>query len=76
MAVTSANRSGEASSTSASMVLAGLGGRVDLVIDGGETPGGQPSTVVDCSNPKFPILRPGPITEKAIRSALERAEEN
>lgn len=70
LAVTSANRSGEASSISADMVLEALGGRIDLVIDGGKTPGGQPSTVLDCSNPDFPLLRQGPISDRAIRSML------
>jgi L-threonylcarbamoyladenylate synthase len=69
MAVTSANRSGDASPTSASQVLAGLGGRIDLLIDGGTTPGDQPSTVVDCTGEYPRILRAGPIGHDAILDA-------
>ena len=39
--------------------------------DGGETPGGKPSTVVDLTQPDFPILRPGPVSYEAIHRALE-----
>src|SRR5262245_30556011 len=45
MAVTSANISGQSSPSTAEEVLAQLNGRIDLVIDGGKTPGGIPSTV-------------------------------
>jgi L-threonylcarbamoyladenylate synthase len=70
MAVTSANRSGGPNCRSAAEVLADLSGRIDLLLDGGETPGGEPSTVVDCSQPDFRILRPGPISEREIRALL------
>jgi L-threonylcarbamoyladenylate synthase len=62
LAVTSANLSGQPSATTAGEVLAYLRGRIDLVLDGGPTPGGIPSTVVDCSGPELAILRQGPIT--------------
>ena len=62
MAVTSANISGQASPSTAQEVLAQLNGRIDLVIDGGTTPGGVPSTLVDCSSNEIKILRAGPIT--------------
>src|SRR5215212_5986605 len=61
MAVTSANISGQASPTSAGQVLAQLGGRIAMIIDGGETPGGIPSTLVDCTGDEIQILREGPI---------------
>ena len=62
MAVTSANISGQASPATAQEVLAQLNGRIDLIIDGGRTPGGVPSTLVDCSSDGIKILRAGPIT--------------
>ena len=62
MAVTSANLSGQASPSTAQEVLAQLNGRIDLILDGGTTPGGVPSTLVDCSSNEIKILRPGPIT--------------
>jgi L-threonylcarbamoyladenylate synthase len=61
LAVTSANLSGGANTTTAEEVMAQLGGRIALVIDGGKTPGGQPSTVVDCTGEKPVVLREGPI---------------
>ena len=62
LAVTSANLSGQPSATTAGEVLAYLRGRIDLLLDGGPTPGGVSSTVVDCSGPDLAILRQGPIT--------------
>ena len=62
MAVTSANISGQASPSTAQEVLAQLNGRIDLIIDGGTTPGGVPSTLVDCSSDEIKVLRAGPIT--------------
>ena len=71
MAVTSANISGQPSPSTAQEVFAQLNGRIELIIDGGTTPGGVPSTVVDCSQEEIRILREGPITEKELLSALE-----
>jgi len=62
MAVTSANLSGHASPSTAQEVLDQLSGRIDLIIDGGTTPGGVPSTLVDCSSGEIKVLRAGPIT--------------
>jgi L-threonylcarbamoyladenylate synthase len=70
LAVTSANRSGQANTTTAQEVLEQLGGRIPLILDGGRTPGGKPSTVVDCTAPDPIILRQGPITAEQIRAAL------
>src|SRR5207247_4485505 len=44
----SANRSGHISPTTAAHVLADLGTRVDLIVDGGATPVGVESTIVAC----------------------------
>jgi L-threonylcarbamoyladenylate synthase len=70
MAVTSANLSGQASPTDAEEVMRQLGGRIPLVIDGGVTPGGIPSTLVDCLGADPIILREGPLTKAQILSAL------
>ncbi len=70
LAVTSANRSGEPSPCTAEDVFTALEGRVELILDGGETPGGEPSTVVDCTRAVPRILRPGPISEEEILSVL------
>ena len=62
MAVTSANLSGQPSPSTAQEVFAQLNGRIALILDGGKTPGGVPSTVVDCTGAKPVISREGPIT--------------
>lgn len=43
----SANRSGEAAPTTAEEVLAAFAGEIEVLIDGGPTAGGLPSTVLD-----------------------------
>lgn len=70
MAVTSANISGQASPTDAQEVLRQLNGRIPLVIDGGPTPGGIPSTLVDCLGGEPVLLREGPLTKAQILSVL------
>jgi len=70
LAVTSANLSGHRSPVNAEEVRSQLNGRIPLIIDGGITPGGTPSTVVDFSSPEINILREGPITLGNLLSAL------
>ncbi|MBE9480029.1 MAG: threonylcarbamoyl-AMP synthase [Chloroflexi bacterium] len=70
LAVTSANRSGDPEACTAEEIETNMGAQVDLIVDGGRTPGGQPSTVVDCTQDPPRILRVGPITEEEIRSVL------
>ena len=70
MAVTSANISGQANPTTAEEVFTQLNGRIGLIIDGGKTPGGVPSTLVDCSGENIRILREGPIAEEELLSVL------
>jgi len=70
LAVTSANPSGGAESLSADEVVSGLGGKIDLVLDGGETPGGRPSTVIDCTVMPPALIREGPISLDAILMIL------
>ena len=70
LAVTSANLSGGANAVTAQEVLEQLGGRIPLILDGGQTPGGSPSTVVDCTGAEPRILRQGPISLKEIYKVL------
>jgi L-threonylcarbamoyladenylate synthase len=71
LATTSANISGGSNTLTARQVLDQLDGKVDLVIDGGATPGAVPSTVVDCTKPELVILRQGTLTEMELRRALD-----
>jgi L-threonylcarbamoyladenylate synthase len=70
LAVTSANRSGGENTCTAQEVQAQLDGRIELILDGGQTPGGMPSTVVDCTGQQLVILRQGPITAADLQQAL------
>ena len=70
----SANRSGEGDARTAEEVMAQLDGRIALVLDGGPTSGGVPSTVVDCTTEHIKILREGAITTQQIEDALRQAE--
>jgi L-threonylcarbamoyladenylate synthase len=65
----SANRSGHVSPTTAEHVLADLGGRIDLIIDGGATTVGVESTIVACLGEPV-LLRPGGVPREAIEHAL------
>jgi L-threonylcarbamoyladenylate synthase len=70
LAATSANLSGRPSPVTAQEVVAQLGGRIPLVLDGGPCPGGVASTVVDLTGPAPILLRPGPLTLEEILAAL------
>lgn len=65
---TSANISGFASAKTAEEVLLQLEGQVDLVIDGGRTSGGKPSTLVDVTESPPRLVREGAIPFKEIES--------
>jgi L-threonylcarbamoyladenylate synthase len=70
LAVSSANISGKENTNTADEVMRQLNGRVHLILDGGRTSGGVPSTVVDCTSPSLNILRQGPISQQDIEAAL------
>lgn len=70
VAAPSANRSGQVSPTQAAHVVASLGDRVSLVVDGGACAVGLESTVVDLSGPVVAVLRPGGITREQVAEAL------
>jgi L-threonylcarbamoyladenylate synthase len=70
LAVTSANISGKQTTRTAKDVLSQLNHRIHLIIDGGQTPGGVPSTVVDCTSEKITILRPGPLTLPQLEKVI------
>lgn len=66
LATTSANISGLPSTTNVSEVLAQLRDLVDLIIDGGESPGDVASTVVDCRKNVIELLREGAISKQDL----------
>lgn len=70
MAVTSANLSGKPETRQAGVVLEQLNGLLPLVVDGGDSPGGVPSTVVDLTVEPPRILREGPLSAEMIARVL------
>jgi L-threonylcarbamoyladenylate synthase len=70
LATSSANLSGGPNPRNAQEVLAQLDGRIELVLDGGDAPGGVPSTVVDCTGDKIIILRQGAIAPEQLAKVL------
>ena len=69
---TSANRSSEPPLDAADDVQRALGADVDLILDGGRTPGGSASTLVDTrGTPR--LLRPGALPTEPVRAALAAA---
>lgn len=70
IAAPSANLSGRPSPTVAKYVIEDMNGRIDMIIDGGASEVGLESTIVDFSEGKPMILRPGFITQEMIADAL------
>jgi len=70
LAATSANLSGHPSPVTAQEVEAELGGRIELILDGGRCPGGVPSTVLDLTADPPAVLRAGAIGLEEIKAAL------
>lgn len=66
IAAPSANLSGRPSPTRAEHVIEDLGGRIDLVLDAGETGVGVESTFLDLSADPPVLYRPGGVTPSAI----------
>ncbi len=70
LAAPSANPSNSISPTNAAHVLQGLGARIPLIVDGGQSQVGIESTVLDATAIPPRVLRPGMIHADAIAAAL------
>lgn len=70
LASTSANRHGYPAPTTADGAEAELGGRIDLVVDGGPCRQGLASTVLDLSISPPAILRAGPVTREQLATVV------
>lgn len=66
----SANTSGRPSPTSAQHVEDDLGGKIDMIIDGGNVEIGVESTILDITVEPPMILRPGAITKEMIEEVI------
>jgi L-threonylcarbamoyladenylate synthase len=74
IAAPSANLSTHVSPTRAEHVLRGLDGQIDLLLDGGPTPGGLESTVLDVTTAPPRLLRPGLVLPHDIEKVIGRIE--
>jgi len=63
---TSANRSGQPSCLTAEEVMEAVGEDIDLILDGGRTPGGRGSTVLDVTLDPPVILRQGMVSHEEL----------
>ena len=70
IAAPSANTSGRPSCTSAQDVLEDVGGRIDMVIDGGSCTVGVESTVLDLTRVPPRLLRPGGLPVEDIERVI------
>lgn len=70
IAAPSANRSGRPSPTAADHVVEDLSGRIDIILDGGETGVGVESTVLDLTVDPPVLLRPGGVTLEQLTKEI------
>ncbi|MCR5271508.1 MAG: threonylcarbamoyl-AMP synthase [Lachnospiraceae bacterium] len=74
IAAPSANTSGRPSPTLAKHVTEDMNGKIEMIVDGGECNIGLESTIVDLTDSKPVILRPGYITLPMIKNLLSECE--
>ena len=67
LALSSANRTGQADASTAEEVIEFLGNDLGLVVDAGPCRFGQVSSVVRVKDNRFEILRPGVVQEQALK---------
>jgi L-threonylcarbamoyladenylate synthase len=68
---TSANRSGRPPATTADEALTALGNAIDLVLDGGPSDAGPPSTIVEIANSGPTLVRAGAVPWDRVLKSLE-----
>lgn len=71
LAVSSANKTGRPAATDADQATEMLGESVAVVVDAGESPGGEASTIVDCTGAQGRVLRRGALSLERLNEVLE-----
>ncbi len=71
MAVSSANLTGRAAATDADQAEEMLGDAVAVIVDAGESPGGEASTIVDVTGTQGRVLRRGALSLDDLNAVLE-----
>ncbi len=74
IAAPSANLSGSPSPTCGAHVISDLSGRIEAIVDGGESEIGLESTIIQMRGSTAVLLRPGAITADALRCVCEQVE--
>ncbi len=75
LAVSSANKSGVPAATTCDDAEEQLGDAVSVYLDGGPTPGAEPSTIVDLTGGTPRILRAGAISVARLRAVVPEIED-
>jgi L-threonylcarbamoyladenylate synthase len=70
LTATSANPTGEPPTDDPDSVVGSLGDTIDLLVDGGRTPGGAPSTIVDVTGAAPRLIRAGAIGWEEVQACL------
>ncbi|MCF6379722.1 threonylcarbamoyl-AMP synthase [Nocardioides KLBMP 9356] len=71
LAVSSANLTGRPAATDADAAEEMLGDAVAVIVDGGTSPGGEASTIVDVTVPEGRVLRLGALSLDQLNAAIE-----
>jgi L-threonylcarbamoyladenylate synthase len=71
LAVSSANTTGRPAARDADEAEQMLGAGVEVIVDGGSAPGGQASTIIDCTGPRGRVLRRGALSLEELNEVLE-----
>jgi L-threonylcarbamoyladenylate synthase len=71
LAVSSANITGRPAATDADQAEEMLGESVSVIVDGGTSPGGEASTIIDCTVPEGRVLRLGALSLEVLNEVLE-----
>lgn len=71
LAVSSANKTGMPAATDADQAEEMLGEDVDVIVDDGESPGGEASTIVDVTGSQGRVLRLGALSLERLNAVLE-----
>jgi len=71
LAVSSANKTGQAAAFTAREAFVQLGDSVAIYLDGGQVPGGVASTIVDATGEVLRVVRAGAISIEELRTVAE-----
>ncbi|NYD41237.1 L-threonylcarbamoyladenylate synthase [Nocardioides panaciterrulae] len=71
LAVSSANLTGMPAATDADRAEQMLGDAVEVVVDAGESPGGEASTIIDVTGERGRVLRRGALSLEQLNAVLE-----